>query len=231
MCGYLRNLMRRSSGAWPPGRMAWRCQCDNGIGMRRSRCPWFRGNTLGDVGTMYRYDNRQDYDGGPTCGNLAGKECSPMETVRVYVGEDDNAVIRCTACGRKKTTNVAAFKGAAKKLKVTCPCGASFMVAFEMGKHYRKSVFLMGEYRRVEPGEEAHSMEVKDISIGGIGIRACHPHHLMIGDIINVCFELDDSRRSFISRNAVVRNVKGMFVGAEFCDNVMDKDLAFYVLP
>jgi hypothetical protein len=154
-----------------------------------------------------------------------------METVRVYPSGSGEAVIRCNACGRKKTANVAAYKELSKKIKVTCPCGANFLVAFEWRIHYRKPVSLMGDFLRDGSEEEVGAMEVKDISIGGLGLQTMHPHNLKVGDIIRVDFELDDSQRSYIIRNAVVRNINGLFIGLEFCDNKTDKALAFYVLP
>jgi hypothetical protein len=154
-----------------------------------------------------------------------------MEIVKVYTGENGEAVIRCSDCGRKKYANVAAYKELGKKVRVTCPCGSSFVVAFEWRKHYRKPVSLTGDFLKNGSDEEVGVMEVKDVSIGGIGVQTLRPHHLKLGDIIRVRFELDDSQRSFVTRNAIVRNVNALFVGAEFCDNKTDKALAFYVLP
>jgi hypothetical protein len=62
-------------------------------------------------------------------------------------------------------------------------------------------------------------------------LQTLHPHHLKIGDMIRVHFELDDSQKSTVARKAIVRNIKALFIGAEFCDNKTDKALAFYVLP
>jgi hypothetical protein len=105
------------------------------------------------------------------------------------------------------------------------------VVVFEWRKHYRKPVSLLGDFWKDGSDGEVGGMEVKDLSIGGIGLHALHPHHLKTGDIIRVRFELDDSQRSCVTRNAIVRNVEALFIGAEFCDNKSDKALAFYVLP
>ncbi len=154
-----------------------------------------------------------------------------METVKVYTSDHGEAIIRCRACGRKKVANAVSFRDTGKKVKVTCPCGSSFLIAFEWRKHYRKPVTLSGDFLRDGSDGDWGAMEVKDISMGGVGIRTLHQHHLKVGDIIQVRFELDDSLRSSVSRNAIVRNANGWFLGVEFCDNKIDKALAFYVLP
>ena len=183
------------------------------------------------VGTTYQFENQQQHGSAAPSGILVFKEHSVMETVRVDSSGSGEAVIRCNACGRKKIANVAAYKELGKKIKVTCPCGASFLVSFEWRIHYRKLVSLTGDFLRDGSEEELGAMEVKNISIGGLGMQTMHPHHLKVGDIIRVHFELDDSQRSYIVRNAVVRNIRGLFIGVAFCDNKTDKALAFYVLP
>src|SRR5512143_3209864 len=103
---------------------------------------------------------------------------SIMETFKVYTGENGDAVIRCNGCGRKKYANVAAYKELGKKVRVTCPCGSSFMVVFEWRRHYRKPVSLLGDFLKDGSVEEVGAMQVKDLSIGGIGLQTVHPHHL-----------------------------------------------------
>jgi hypothetical protein len=154
-----------------------------------------------------------------------------MEVVKAYVNERDEATIRCSACGRKKTANVRQYRDMGKKLKVTCPCEATFLVSFEMRQYYRKPLILSGEYSKDGTDKHARSMLVVDVSLGGVGIRTLHDHDLKVDDIIRVTFELDDGQQSPISRNAIVRKINGRAIGAEFCDNKIDKALAFYVLP
>jgi hypothetical protein len=154
-----------------------------------------------------------------------------MEVLKAYVNEKDEATIRCSECGRKKTANVSEYKDTGKKLKVTCPCGASFLVAFEMRQYYRKPLNLSGDYSKDGADKHMRSMLVVDVSLGGVGIKTLHDHGLKVNDIIRVTFELDDGQQSPISRNAIIRKVNGRAIGAEFCDNKNDKALAFYVMP
>jgi hypothetical protein len=154
-----------------------------------------------------------------------------MELVKAYVNEKNEATIRCSECGRKKTANVGQYKDTGKKIKVTCPCGAAFLVSFEMRRYYRKPVNLMGDFSKDGADEEVGTMAVVDVSLGGVGIRTVYDHGLQVGDIIRVTFELDNGQQSPICRNAIIRKINGRAIGVEFCDNKNDKALAFYVMP
>jgi hypothetical protein len=158
-------------------------------------------------------------------------ELVQMELVKAYVNEKNEATIRCGACGRKKTADVGQYKDAGKKMKVTCPCGAAFLVAFELRRHYRKLVNLMGHFSRDGADANVAAMSIVNVSLAGIGIRTVYDHALQLNDVIRVTFELDDGRKSKISRNAIVRKIDGRTIGAEFCDNKNDSALAFYLLP
>ncbi len=165
-----------------------------------------------------------------------------MDTIKVYLGEDGSATIRCGQCGRKKIIDASKFKGLNKQLTVKCQCGHSFVVSFEARKFYRKDVTLSGEYLLVGGGlQEAGGISVETIRfdgmvlenlcLGGVAFRTNKKHNLKAGEIIQVTFELDDAQKSLISRNVMVKSVDGQLVRAEFCDNKPDKALAFYLMP
>jgi hypothetical protein len=190
---------------------------------------WWVG-VIKDDATMDQDDSAQ-YSGGALAELLGLNEHSGIQTIKVFANEKGDAVIQCCVCGRKKIANVAAYQGSDKKLRVTCPCGTAFFIHLEWRRHYRKPVKLDGDYSRDGAKEEIGTMEVQDLSAGGLGMKIVQRHSLNPGDIVRVSFELDDGPRSHITRNAIVRNVNGSLVGAEFCDNKLDKALAFYVLP
>jgi hypothetical protein len=154
-----------------------------------------------------------------------------MDTVRVYVSEKGEALIRCNQCGRKKAASAADYRVVGKKLKVSCSCGSTFVVSFDWRRFYRKPVNLLGDYLKDGDSVGMKTMVVVDVSLGGIRIQTLHDHDLKVDDVIQVTFYLDNALKSLISRNAVIRKVHDRFVGAEFCDNKTDKALAFYVMP
>jgi hypothetical protein len=164
-----------------------------------------------------------------------------MEIQKAYITEDNSVTIRCSQCGRKKVFNIAHPKELSNPVPVKCSCGSKFAVRLEWRKFYRKPVALPGEYAR-----EGCEREVGDISVericfggmvlenlclGGIGFRTANRHNLQVGDIIQVRFYLDDTRKSLVTRNVMVISVQDRTIGTEFCDNQADKALAFYLMP
>jgi hypothetical protein len=67
--------------------------------------------------------------------------------------------------------------------------------------------------------------------MGGLGFKLREPGDIGPGDIVKVSFNLDDQRRSHISRQVEVRIVRDRYVGAEFIsERDMDKHLGFYLM-
>jgi hypothetical protein len=165
-----------------------------------------------------------------------------MDTVKVYVGEDKSATIRCSHCGRKKVMDVCDASTLNKGLSVKCTCGNCFSVCFETRKFYRKDVALSGEYLKGEGDKwdacdmsvgdmRCGNMALQNIGLGGLAFVTNQRNDLKVGDIVQVKFRLDDAQKSLIVRNAIVRSIDGRQVRAEFCDNQPDKALAFYLMP
>ena len=142
---------------------------------------------------------------------------------------ENKAVIRCPKCGAERIIVPAKIPRIEKGLKVRCKCGEYFKCRIEFRKQFRKEVRLKGEYILVV-GEKRGEMIVVDISQNGLAFENMTPHPLKPGDIMNVTFNLDDPRRSQISKRAEVRSVKGNQIGVLFEETQwFDKDLGFYL--
>lgn len=152
------------------------------------------------------------------------------EIQKVYVLENDQAVIVCRNCGAEKVTKAAPFLHK-PQVRVKCRCGSVFTVSFETRKHYRKAVTIAGIYSRSEPSREAGEMVVEDLSSSGLGFRTNFKSKLQVADVVKVQFTLDDSHKSAITRTVIVRRVMDRFVGAEFCDGDPCRPLSFYLRP
>ena len=63
---------------------------------------------------------------------------------------------------------------------------------------------------------ESGNMTVTDISRTGLRIKLNFPKDFVPGDKLTLEFTLDDKERSFVNKEVVVRNAKGLSVGAEF---------------
>ena len=158
-----------------------------------------------------------------------------MTQIKMFVAEDGKATFMCPSCGMVRRFHVAHLIHPKKAVKVRCQCGETFPVSFEIRKAYRKSVFLFGEYCRLEKDirHPYAQMIVEDLSLTGLRFRTAVHHELKEGDIIYLEFPLNDKRKSMIKGTAVVRWVRGKSVGAQFQDleSSSQKALGFYFLP
>jgi hypothetical protein len=166
----------------------------------------------------------------------------PMDEIKSYIDDDNQAIVRCGECGRKKVIDASKFKTLKKLLTVKCACSHAFSVSFESRKSYRKDVLLSGEYMK-DGGEQREACEVsvggmrcgsmvlENLALGGVAFRTNQNHDIRVGDIIQVKFRLDDVPKSLITRNIVVKSVVDRQVRGEFCDCRPDKALAFYLMP
>lgn len=162
-----------------------------------------------------------------------------MTVKKIYANEHEKGVIVCDQCGKTKAIDIAGFKSLGKPLKVKCPCNHVFFISIEVRKFYRKNTRLVGEYAKVSEdiaqGLEKGSMTVEDLSRTGIGFRTKSKHNVRENDIIRVKFVLDDDKQSVVSKSAVVKRVKDVFIGAEFLDfdayNESNRTLGFYLMP
>ncbi|SHF23845.1 PilZ domain-containing protein [Desulfacinum infernum DSM 9756] len=149
---------------------------------------------------------------------------------KVYVSQDNSAIVICEACGRtKKLVNIQEEQPG-KKIRVHCGCGANFTIILERRRYYRKQVYLPGYYAKTSvPGE--HPMIVRDISLGGLRFETVEEHDLRKGDVVRVRFRLDNPDRTSITRPVIVRYAGHKVVGTEyFKDDPVDRALGAYLL-
>ena len=155
-----------------------------------------------------------------------------MEPQKVYVNQDDTAVIVCPHCGTSKTANVTKFKDRKDPLKIRCKCQSTFSVSFEFRRAHRKETNLRGYYCRLPACKKWHDIMVKNISVTGIGFTTISSHNLTKDAEVRVKFRLDDVQQSEIQKDAIVRVVEDKYLGCEFTDPALyDKALGFYLMP
>jgi predicted RNA-binding Zn-ribbon protein involved in translation (DUF1610 family) len=146
---------------------------------------------------------------------------------KFFVNNENLVTFRCPKCGVSKTVDATKLKVASTRLKITCKCGETFRGEIEFRKYYRKSVKLFGKYLHLSSPKRGE-MIVVDLSMTGLGFTSSSPHGLKAGDHLDVFFKLDNKLRSDIRLKVVVRNVRGLFVGAERTDTDLIHDLGFY---
>jgi hypothetical protein len=151
---------------------------------------------------------------------------------KVYVNEDNTALLVCPHCGTRRTVNVAKYKGHRDPLKVRCTCRTAFLVFLEFRRAYRKETYLHGNCAKFPTCKEWSKMVVRNVSLTGVGFTTLTSHNLRKDDELKAKFTLDDKRRSEIEKKVVVRVVKDKYIGCEFTDRIQfDKVLGFYLMP
>jgi hypothetical protein len=159
-------------------------------------------------------------------------------TQKIYLSDKNSAFFTCPKCHVSRESDVSKYKNleTSIKLKVKCRCGNIYEVILERRKQFRKGTNLHGKFSyHPISGEDQHGiMTVMDISKGGLKFKMSLEPKFKKGDIIEVAFNLDNSNRTFIQKQAYVKNIKSTIVNVEFCsfdpNDSGDKAIAFYLL-
>ena len=165
-------------------------------------------------------------------------EGNPNDAHRVFATNDGAYVLQCPHCARNELVATDHFKKSGWILKVTCPCSCSFRIIREMRKAYRKEVQLSGSFAIGSGGlntltvqEKWLSMEVKNISRGGLNFKTPITQLLKAGDNIQLRFTLDNSKKSLIKTSAIIKSVGNNAVVCQFHNtDEYDSILGFYFL-
>jgi hypothetical protein len=141
-----------------------------------------------------------------------------METLKVYVNQDDEAEILCHHCGTRSTINVEKFKYRKEPLKVRCKCRSAFYVVLEPQGADVRQAHLEGFYGKLPQCEEWGKILVRNISQIGMGCNTLTKHDVKKGDKIRVTLTLSTLGRPSIVRDAIVRVADDKYLGCEFSD-------------
>ncbi len=155
-----------------------------------------------------------------------------MEVERIYVNRDNTVEIKCPYCQVSKTIPVEKLKQPKKVQKISCLCKKKFNVVLEFRKMYRKDTELKGRYVNQSHDNDEGGIIANNISMSGVGFYTVGAHKIEEDNILNVEYRIDDTQKTFISREVLVRVVKGLYIGAEYVNvGEYDKYLDFYLLP
>ena len=148
---------------------------------------------------------------------------------KVYVDDNDEAIIICPKCGFEKNVDVTKFKGSPKNVTAKCKCGETHRFTIEFRKTYRKDVRLPGEYIAKKKGKKGEII-VRELSLTGIRFESLKPHQISLNNKLEVKFKLDTPLRKEISKLVKAIWIKDRFVGANFTETKLyEKDLGFYL--
>lgn len=153
---------------------------------------------------------------------------------KVFMTSDNMATFVCPKCEKAKTVDVSQYKNINKAVRVKCRCTCrhTYTVLLERRKHFRKKTKLFGQYYFGSPKNRG-LMTVTDISRTGLKFEVSVTPHFKIGDTLFVDFELDDSHKTLIKKEVIVRSINGLRIGVEFRyldpDDYYNNKIGFYL--
>lgn len=143
------------------------------------------------------------------------------------VTRENRALIECPRCGFQKIVNISKFfKGSTvRRFVYKCKCGNLFGVILEKRNFIRNCIDLNGSIILEAKGGKPQKFKVvvKDLSCQGVKFSMSESDAVSVGSDIVVTFQFDDFQKSFFTKEAIVRNVRGNVVRAEFktiCDHI-----------
>ncbi len=141
-------------------------------------------------------------------------------TYRIYIFGNKASFI-CPKCKKSKTVNVKKYKKTNKKVRVNCkcPCGHSFEALLERRNYRRKEIALPGIFSRSLKtiGIEKGNIVIMDLSRAGLKFKSHVKAEFRIGDRLCIDFHLNDKEKSFIKKEAVIRNISpDLLIGTQF---------------
>jgi hypothetical protein len=155
-----------------------------------------------------------------------------MVLATVNVLKNNSVIICCPFCEAKRRVRVDKFKDIKHRIAVRCKCDNRFEVQFNFRKSYRKSVSILGEYRKLPPDiPTERAMKISDLSRNGLRFQMLDPVVVKKGDRLLVTFNLDDRKQTPISKKVIVRYANKDIFGCEFTElSMYEKELGFYLM-
>lgn len=139
-----------------------------------------------------------------------------MRRSKVFVDENDEALVACPKCGKTKKADISSFKRKKiRNLQAKCPCRSSFPISLEYRRFNRRETSLDGHYMNLSDGNERGKMRVINLSLGGVGLINFSLSQFKIGDRVNLSFTLDDQKKSEIDLIGVVKHMVDRYVGCD----------------
>jgi len=154
-----------------------------------------------------------------------------MAEVKTFVRNNNTATVICPACNRAKHISAEPYRHKKHAIRVRCACGEVFTLRLDFRRHYRKLTNLPGTYAIITPDTPGGGLiHIRNISRSGIGFTVSGRHNLKKGLRIILTFKLNDRKQTNLRKEAIVRSVKGNYIGCEFPPNdPVEKALGFYL--
>jgi len=167
----------------------------------------------------------------------AGEPEGPAELGAAMLKDGKTASVACKNCNRLKRIDISEIRTLGTRIKATCVCGNEMFYKVELRREHRKTVNLEGVFIR-GPGDRIALKSddwgrilIKNLSRNGIGFKFQGNQDIRVKDRFRVKFALDNTARSVIQKEVVVRSVTDGIVGCQFTStDTCDVTLGFYLL-
>ncbi|MBU0730181.1 MAG: hypothetical protein KKE17_12040 [Proteobacteria bacterium] len=168
-----------------------------------------------------------------------------MSKQKLIIGGRDSITVTCPEC--RHTKKIPVYSLIKRSFKARCTCGNLFEVEVEGRKKFRKKTELDGFFEKFhhQEGEKfpvvhwettfVHFKKpnclIENISMNGIGFKTLVAHELSVNDYVRLKTRLDDSAKTLIERNLLVRFVRNNYIGCMVLESGgQDNKLAWYML-
>ena len=166
-----------------------------------------------------------------------GEPDDPSLLMTALLKNGKTANIACKHCNRQKLLDISEIRAVGTRFKATCSCGKTMYVKIELRREHRKSVTLEGVFIR-GPGDRIAlksddwgRIQICDLSRNGIGFKAFDRPDMRVDDRFRVKFTLDNTARSVVQKQVVVRSVAKEAIGCQFVgQDPCDVTLGFYMM-
>ena len=151
-----------------------------------------------------------------------------METVKVYVADNNNVLVTCPKCQNVRELDLL-NKNVPYKVNAKCKCGGQFIIEFDKRTYYRKALGSTGVCFTTEDSD--HKMiGILDISRSGLAFIKTKGKSFDVGDIVELEFTLD---KITIRSTVTIVSVHDARIGAKFnqLDEHTKKVIGFFLMP
>jgi len=167
----------------------------------------------------------------------AGEPDDPGLLATALLKDGTTANVACKNCNRQKLIEISEIRSLGTRLKVTCVCGNEMYFKIELRREHRKDVrlegvFIRGPGDRIAPKSDNWGrILINNLSRNGIGFKIFDRHDLRVKDRFRVKFNLDNTARSAVHKEVIVRSVAADIIGCEFTGkDPSDVTLGFYMM-
>ena len=150
----------------------------------------------------------------------------------------------CPRCGQRELIDISQqiIQNQSAQINWRCECGHFLQSDLERRNHKRKNVKFRGRYQysnevQIEPGVVAGKivgkgkMTVTDLSLSGLKVKLKKKEDFKIDDRLLVEFHLNDYKKTFVRKNATIKNIQNRLVGGAFSRfESNSRDIGFYLL-